>query len=87
MSIAALKATKAQKLVTELCGLIKEKFPEAEFEIAEGMDTGGIHIYAYAHIDSVWDMLPLVSDRVTDILVQERLPIYVIPMRKEGHAR
>lgn len=86
MSTRAVKAKKAQKFVAELCDIVKTRFPEAEFNVLEGADTGDIHIYAYADIDSVWDMLPLVSDRTLDILLAEGISIYVIPMKKGTRA-
>lgn len=42
---------KAQRFVSELCDVIKGKFPEAEFEISQGIEDDGIYIWAHADIE------------------------------------
>lgn len=88
MATATLTDKRVQELVEELCHTIKHHFPEVEFAVYEGDDPKGIYIDAYANIETVWDMLPLVSARMAEIVEDEGVIIGVLPLRKkeERHA-
>lgn len=83
MTKALLANKKIQKLVDELCEIVRRRYPEVEFEVYEGYEPYGIYIHAYADIDDTVDMLHLVSDRMTEIIEKEGVIIGVIPLPKE----
>lgn len=83
MTKALLADKKIQKLVDELCEIVRRRYPEVEFEVYEGYEPYGIYIHAYADIDDTVDMLHLVSDRMTEIIENEGVIIGVIPLPKE----
>lgn len=83
MTKALLADKKIQKLVDELCEIVRRRYPEVEFEVYEGYEPYGIYIHAYADIHDTVDMLHLVSDRMTEIIEKEGVIIGVIPLPKE----
>lgn len=83
MTKALLADKKIQKLVDELCEIVRRRYPEVEFEVYEGYEPYSIYIHAYADIDDTVDMLHLVSDRMTEIIEKEGVIIGVIPLPKE----
>lgn len=83
MTKALLADKKIQKLVDELCEIVRRRYPEVEFEVYEGYEPYGVYIHAYADIDDTVDMLHLVSDRMTEIIEKEGVIIGVIPLPKE----
>lgn len=85
MTKALLADKKIQKLVDELCEIVRRRYPEVEFEVYEGYEPYGVYIHAYADIDDTVDMLHLVSDRMTEIIEKEGVIIGVIPLPKEGN--
>ncbi|MDP2937157.1 MAG: hypothetical protein Q8O86_11785 [Dehalococcoidia bacterium] len=83
MTKALLADKKIQKLVDELCEIVRRRYPEVEFEVYEGYEPYGVYIHAYADIDDTVDMLHLVSDRMTEIIEDEGVIVGVIPLSKK----
>jgi hypothetical protein len=73
-----------QRAIDEIQTTIKTTFPEAEFRVHHGEDPEGIYIDVYTKTDDGFAVLDLVSDRLVDLNVEERLGIYVVPLHKVG---
>jgi hypothetical protein len=84
MSKATLADKRVQELVDEICGIVRERFPEVEFQLYEGDDPGGVYIHAYADIEDATEMLRLVSERMAEIVEEEGMIIGLIPCSKKG---
>lgn len=83
MTRATLSDRKVQKLVDELCEIVRRRFPEVEFEVYEGDDPRGVYIHAYTEKDELVDMLHLVSERIAEIIEDEGVIVGVIPLPKK----
>lgn len=66
----------------ELRGMIVRHYPAATFDVVRGHDEpGNVHLLATVDVDDADEVLDLVLDRLLEIQVDERLPVYVIPIR------
>ena len=84
MAIAKPKG-KAQRYVEELQEIVRTRFPEAKFRVGPMPDMqNGVAIWTYttAEFNEVTD---LVSEREFQIMIDEGLFLYVIPMPLEAH--
>lgn len=73
---------RTQQVIDKVQATIKAAFPEAEFEVHYGTDPEGIYIDAYTYTDDGFCVLDLVNDWLLDLLIEEGLGIYVIPIQK-----
>ena len=78
------RAQAIQRHVEELEGIIRSRFPEAEFRVTRRQEpVRGIWIEAYINADDGSDdIFHVVSERTTDILVDEGLSFFVLPLPK-----
>lgn len=69
--------------VDELRQLIAEKYPEALFEVVHGDDDSPRHIWLYVTVDveDTDEVIDVVIDRQMEMLLDEDLPVYVMPLR------
>ena len=88
MTRATLADNKIQKLVKELCNMVRQRFPEAEFEVYEGYEPRGVYIHAYTQADDFLGVMDVVSTRMAEIIEEEGVIVAVIPlpMKKDGNA-
>ncbi len=70
-----------RKALDELKELITRQYPQAAFEVALGEDPEGVYLKATVDIEDVDEVLDAVLDRLFAIQVEEKLPIYVVPLR------
>jgi hypothetical protein len=71
-----------QQAVDELQELIQTHYPGTTFEIGPGGDDpDGTYITAIVDLDDPDEVMDLVIDRLLSLQVEERLPVYVIPVR------
>src|SRR6266498_1764838 len=68
-----------QSAVDEIQGVIRRRYPDATFEVGPGEDPEGLYIVATVDVEDMFDVLDLVSSRLVDLQVEERLPLYLIP--------
>ena len=68
-----------KKAIRELKETILNRYPDAEFEVYAGEDPEGIYMEAKVDLEDPSEILDLVGSRVTDLNVDEGLPIHVIP--------
>lgn len=69
-----------QAAVAELKSMITAAYPDATFAVGRGEDPAGIYIWVTVDMDDPEPVSTLVLRRELDMLVDEGLPIYVIPM-------
>lgn len=79
MAIRGKKREKAHKYVEELEGIIKKKFPEAQFRLGRVPETRGICLWVYSTSEDA-DIWNLVSERQSEMYFKDGVDIYVIPV-------
>src|SRR5712692_7204727 len=72
---------RVQAALSELQQLIREHWPETSFEVSHGEDPDGIYLGATVDIEDTDQVMDTIIDRLLDIQVEQRLPVYVIPVR------
>lgn len=70
-----------QHAVDELRELIKSHYPTAAFEVAEGDDPVGTYLTAIVDLDDPDDVMDPIVERLLEIEIDERLPVYVVAVR------
>lgn len=70
-----------RSVLEELKGLIQERYPQATFEVAPEEDPDGIYLRATVDVADIDEVVDVVIDRLLELQVEERLPVYVIPVR------
>ncbi len=76
-------ATRRQRVAAraeQLRAMIRGKYPEARFKMVPGEERDSYHLLTYTAGDDVLGVIKLTGGLVTDILVEERFAIYVIPL-------
>jgi hypothetical protein len=64
----------------ELKTIIRDRYPDAQFRLARAHDDRDAWVlWTYVHIDDPDDVNDLVRDRERHMLVEEHIPIYVVP--------
>ena len=72
---------RTQGALDELRQVIGERFPSAQFEVAFGHDEPkNVHLMTTVDLDDPDEVLDLVIDRLVELQVEERIPVYVIPL-------
>ena len=68
--------------LNELQAMISQRYPTTTFEISRGQDEpGNVHLKAVVDLDDADEVLDLVSERLLELQVEERIPVHVIPPR------
>jgi hypothetical protein len=71
-----------QQAVTELTGLIRERYPTASFVTEPGTDDGQVtHLVATVDVDDPDEVTDLTIERELQLQIDEGVPVYVIPLR------
>lgn len=70
-----------QHAVTELEGLITNRYPEARFELSRGEDPEGVYLTATVDTDDLTTVLDIVGEQLVDLQVNHELPLYIVPVR------
>ena len=69
------------RAVAELQATIRAKYPAATFEVGRGDDPDGTYVWATVDVEDTDEVIDLVIDRLLELQVEERLPVYLIPVR------
>ena len=72
---------RVQKALADLQGLIHGRYPAATFEVAPGEDPDGIYLTATVDVEDTDEVVDTIIDQLLEIQVEQRLPVYVIPVR------
>ncbi|MPZ16095.1 MAG: hypothetical protein GEU73_17030 [Chloroflexi bacterium] len=71
-----------QRAIEEIRGVIEQHYPGARFEITRGHDEPvNVHLVTTVDLDDPDEVSDLVDDRLVELQVEERIPLYVIPVR------
>lgn len=84
MSIELLATldSRTQAALNELRDLIRAQYPTATFETSRDQDEPvNIFLDVTVDIDDPLEVLDLVMDRLLEFQIDERIPVYVIPVR------
>ncbi len=77
-----LLASRMERAIAELQGLITRRFPDATFEVEQSPEDRRItHLVATVDVDDRYDVMDLVIDRMMDIQINEKLPLFVVVLR------
>lgn len=68
-----------QEAIAERKERITSRFPTTTFEQYQGEDPVGICLIAIVDIDDLEEVDRLYLDRMVDLQVEERLPLFVVP--------
>ncbi|MCX6023558.1 MAG: hypothetical protein NTZ05_17855 [Chloroflexi bacterium] len=66
----------------ELKGLIRQRYPDARFEVTRSPeDAEVVHLQTTVDLEDRDKVLDLVVERMMELQAKEGLPLYVIPVR------
>jgi hypothetical protein len=74
-------SSRMEVAIEEIQQLVRQRFPEATFEVGHGEDPEGVHLIATVDLDDLQEVIDLYLDRLVDMQIDEMLPLYVIPVR------
>lgn len=73
---------RTQAALTELKGLIKQRYPDATFHVTRSQDDPeAIHLVTMVDVEDRGPVLDTVMDRMMELQIEDELPIFVIPIR------
>ena len=80
---------KIERAAEELKAIIRAAYPAAQFQLARAADDRDAwNLRTLVEADDLDDVSALTKDREIDMLVEENVPLYVIPTRgRERFAR
>jgi hypothetical protein len=70
-----------QAAIDEIVGMILTRYPETTFSVGEPDEYGVVFVRAVVDVDDPDEVTAIYIDRTIDLLVEEGLPLYVIPVR------
>jgi hypothetical protein len=76
-----LRDPRMQAAITELQGLIRERYPEATFAVGYAEDPEGVYLLATVDVEDRDEVVDVFVDRLVDLQVAEQLPLHVLPVR------
>ena len=69
--------------IEELKTLIRSYDPNADFEVVAGPDAGDVYLVASVDTDDADDVMAVYIDRLVELQVDERLPLYVMSLQSD----
>lgn len=76
--------TRIQEVLEELKTLISAEYPEATFAVEVGGEPDGVYLIPTVDLENSLEVLDVIMDRLLEVQVEERLPVYVVPQRPIG---
>jgi hypothetical protein len=67
--------------IRELKELIRVHYPTARFEVSAGPDPGDVYLIVTADSDDSDHVMAVYIDRLVELQVDERLPLYVMSLQ------
>lgn len=75
-------APRMQAAIEELKALVLDHYPDATFRVARSPEESRIvHLWTTVDVPDMDEVLDVVIDRVTELQLDEKLPVHVIPVR------
>jgi hypothetical protein len=76
---------KMMAAVSEMKALVRTYYPDATFSLSRSdEDLSIVHLTTVIDADDPDEVTDLVIDRMRELLVNDSLPLYVIPIRSPG---
>jgi len=76
-----------QQAVDEVRQTIRQRYPEARFTVARGIDDPiQVHLTTEVDVDDPDEVLDLVLERLLELEIDEGIPLYLIPIRTPERA-
>jgi hypothetical protein len=75
---------RVQAALAEFEQLIRNRYPEATFEITIGGEPDGKYLTATVDLENTLEVLHVIMDRLLEVQIEEGLPVYVIPVWPAG---
>jgi len=73
--------------IAELRAAVARAFPTATFEVRTGDDPEGVYLLPIVDIEDTDVVFDVVADRLLELQIDERLPVYVFPIRTPERIR
>jgi hypothetical protein len=80
MSTSLLDDPRMRAAIDELQGLIRSRYPEATFSTELGEGGEAVFIWTTVDVLDTDEVMDLCVDRVVDLIVEEGVPVHVIPV-------
>lgn len=74
-----------REAIEELRSLIESRYPDAHFELTHGPETGDIYLIAIVEVEDTDDVMSVYTDRLVELQIEKRLPVYVMALRPWEH--
>ncbi len=68
-------------IIAELQGTVSQQYPDVRFEVFRGEDPHGTYLRAVVDVEDTDQVVDLVIDRLLDLQVEQRLPLYFFVSR------
>ena len=78
---ASINHPRVESALSELRELIEAEYPAATFEVSSGEDPEGIYLIATVDVQDTDSVVDVVIERLLELQIEERLPVYVVPLR------
>lgn len=73
---------RTREAIDELTDMVAKEYPGTTFKVGRGEDDPEVvHITAAVDVDDPDEVVDLVIDRMLSLEVDERIPVYLIPIR------
>ena len=72
--------------VEAICARIWGRVPDAQFSVFEGDDPAGTYIAVISDTEDGFDILSLVVDYITDLLLEAKVAVHVVPVHRHAPA-
>lgn len=70
-----------EQALEELRAIIRNRYPEAGFEVFHGEDPEGTYLRAVVDVEDSDEVVNVFIDRLIAMQVEDGLPVYVVPVR------
>jgi hypothetical protein len=77
-------ATDLDTALEELRQMISRRYPSATFTITHGDDPEGVYLIPTVDTEDIEEVFDVVVKRLVELQVDDRLPLYVLPVRPEA---
>ena len=77
-------AKRVREAAEELKSRIRAKYPDAKFNLSRAEDDRHLwHLWTLVDVDDPEDVRNLTREREFDLMVEDHIPLYVIPTRSQ----
>jgi len=70
-----------ERAVSELQGMIAERYPTATFDVSHGEDPEGLYLIPTVDVSDTEEVFDVVVERLLEMQIDDELAIYVVPVR------